>query len=247
MSSSDLEDFLLRASDEFSDGGWVFTGFNLPVLAARLARKLGHGFTQVLEAGAAIDRDTESLLTSTTDYFQLAPVTCYRGTTNDVMFGIVPRCRRVLLDAANVDLRGQTNSSVIGSWDAPKVRLPGGGGGPDAAYQARHLVLLHAGSQLQRLVARVESVTTAPAPDATVRLITRWGTMSLGERPRLDVLTDGSESDHFVSRIRELGIDTTSWKPAVVRTEEEREQARVVLDEARDKGYALEHRQAPRT
>lgn len=246
MSSSDFEDFLLRASDEFVDGGWIFTGFNLPVLAARLARKLGHGFTQVLEAGAAIDRDTDALLTSTTDYFQLTPETCYRGSTNDVMFGIVPRCRRVLLDAANVDVHGRTNSTVIGDWTEPKVRLPGGGGGPDAAYRARHLVLLHAGTQLQRLVAQVDSVTTAPAPDATVRLVTRWGTMSLGERPQLDVLTEGPETEEFLERIGALGVDAANWVPAAVRTPEERKQADEVLEEAREKGYALDQRQARR-
>ena len=241
-----LEEFLLRASDEFADGGWVFTGFNLPVLAARLARRLGHAdFTQVLEAGAAIDQDTEMLLTSTTDYFQVAPVTCYRGTTADVMFGVVPRCRRVLIDAANVDVRGRTNSTVIGDWAQPKVRLPGGGGGPDAAFRARHLVLLHAGTQLERVVGKVDSVTTAPAHDATVRLLTRWGTLCLGAQPRLEVLKEDEGAEEFLRAMKILGVDVESWLPVAPRTHEEYAHARSVLMEAHSAGYTLGRPYAP--
>ena len=235
-----LEEFLLRASDEFAGGGWIFTGFNLPVLAARLARRIrATEFVQVLEAGAAIDRDTEELLTSTTDYFQTAPVTCYRGTTNDVMFGIVPRCRRVLMDAANVDIHGRTNSSVIGAWASPKVRMPGGGGGPDAAFRARDLVLLHGGVQLSRLVERVSSVTTAPSPNARVRLLTRWGDLTLGDKPTLDVLVEGPEADDFAVCLRQLGVSTYDPAIAGAREPEEHQQAQAVLGEARRGGYAI--------
>jgi glutaconate CoA-transferase subunit B len=238
--------FLLRASDEFEDGGWVFTGFNLPVLAARVARRRGAEFIQALEAGAAIDRDTHRLLTSTTDYYETAPVTCWRGTTADVLAAIVPKCRRVLIDAANVDIRGRTNTTVIGDWAHPKVRLPGGGGGPEAAYRARHLVLLHGGSRLDRLVSETSPITCAPAPDATVRLITRWGSLTLGDEPRLDVVADGPEADAFVAHAASLGADTGSWTPATEYRPEEYGFAEQVIEEAQSSGYALERGRAPK-
>src|SRR4029079_7995971 len=37
----------------------------------------------------------------------------------------------VFLGAAQIDGHGTLNSTVIGSYDAPTVRLPGGGGAPE--------------------------------------------------------------------------------------------------------------------
>ncbi len=37
------------------------------------------------------------------------------------------------LGAAQIDRHGNLNSTVIGSYDHPKVRLPGGGGAPEIA------------------------------------------------------------------------------------------------------------------
>jgi glutaconate CoA-transferase subunit B len=240
-------EFLLRASDEFADGGWLFTGFNLPVLAARVARRAGHDFVQVLEAGAALDRDTDELLSTTTDFFRTAPAASYRGTTTDVLNGIVPKCRRVFIDAANVDVRGRTNSSAIGPWRAPKVRLPGGGGGPEAAYGARHLVLLHGGTRVERLVAETSPVTAAPRPDAVVRLLTRWGSLTLGPQPRLDVLVDDDEAPAFVERLVQLGVDTEKYTTARERRAEELARAEAVLAEARASGYAIDRDRSPRS
>lgn len=240
-------EFLLRASDEFADGGWLFTGFNLPVLAARLARRLGHDdFVQVLEAGAALDGDTDGLLTSTTDYFRTDPVSCFRGTTVDVFAAMVPKCRRVLIDAANVDVRGRTNSTVIGDWATPKVRLPGGGGGPEAAFRARHLVLLHGGARMDRLVAEVRPVTAAPADDATVRLVTRWGTLTLGTRPTLDVLVDRDDAAAFLAHVAALGARTDQHMTAPERKPEEYAHAHAVVQEALSSGYAVERNLTPK-
>jgi glutaconate CoA-transferase, subunit B len=232
--------FLLRASDEFVDGGWIFTGFNWAVLAARVARRRGYAnFVQVLEAGAALHSDTKQLLTSTTDYYETEPVTCFRGNAADVLQGIVPKCTRVLLDAANVDIQGRANSTVIGSWDHPKVRLPGGGGAPDAAYTARHLVLLHGGMNVQRIVANVHPVTAAPHPTATVRLITRWGTLTLGAAPRLDVLAGTDDTDDFVRHLIGLQVDVSRYTQEPARTAADLTLADAVLGEAVSCGYGV--------
>ena len=232
--------FLLRASDEFAGGGWIFTGFNWAVLAARVARRRGYvDFVQVVEAGAALQSDTKDLLTSTTDYYQADPVTCFRGSTADVLEAIVPKCNRVLMDAANVDVLGRANSTVIGPWDHPKVRLPGGGGAPDAAYNARHLVLLHGGTDVKRIVARVRPVTAAPHPSATVRLVTRWGTLTLGAAPRLDVLASVDGADGFLTHLAGLPVDVSSYTAEPTRKAAELAVAHAVLDEAASSGYAV--------
>ncbi len=45
------------------------------------------------------------------------------------------------LGAAQLDRRGNLNTTVIGGYDAPKVRLPGGGGAPEIATQAREIFI----------------------------------------------------------------------------------------------------------
>jgi glutaconate CoA-transferase subunit B len=46
------------------------------------------------------------------------------------------------LSAAQIDRLGNLNSTVIGDYESPKVRLPGGGGAPEIATQAREVFVL---------------------------------------------------------------------------------------------------------
>jgi glutaconate CoA-transferase subunit B len=240
-SASNTAALLVRAARLFPPQAWVFTGFNWPVLAARLARQLGRDdFVQVLEGGAALDTDTGPLLTSTTDYAAVYPATCYRGSTADVLFSLVPRCDLVVIDGANVDMAGQTNSTAVGDRSRPRVRLPGGGGGPDAAWGARSLLLLHGGTDLRRIVPQVEHVTVAPRPEATVRLLTRWGTVLLGGRPRLETTAAGVDATEFSDRLRSVGADVSAASVDIAPSEPELDQAEKVLAEAAAAGYRIQ-------
>ena len=44
------------------------------------------------------------------------------------------------LGAAQIDRFGNLNSTVIGPYDAPKMRLPGAGGAPEIATHARQML-----------------------------------------------------------------------------------------------------------
>jgi glutaconate CoA-transferase subunit B len=46
------------------------------------------------------------------------------------------------LGAAQIDSRGQINTTVIGAYAEPKVRLPGAGGAPESAAGARRVIAL---------------------------------------------------------------------------------------------------------
>jgi glutaconate CoA-transferase subunit B len=223
--------FLVRAAREFR--GWVFTGFHWPVLAGEVAARWGADCHQLFEAGFATRGPAAELPTSTTDFAAFTPV--WRGSTADVLGTLVRRADLVVLDAANVDLAGRVNSTAIGDYRAPRVRLPGGGGAPDAAAGARDLLLLHGGHNPDRLVARVEHVTAAPAPAARVRLLTRWGTLQLGPTPRLTTTTDDPA---FTARLAALGVDTQDATPAEPPSDKEFAVAADVLAEAAERGYA---------
>jgi glutaconate CoA-transferase subunit B len=233
--------FLARAAGEFLRGGWVFTGFHWPVLAGQLAARVAPGCcAQIFEAGGIALAAAPRLPTSTTDYAAFDTALAWAGSTELVFPALVRRADRVVLDAANVDVNGRVNSTAVGGYRRPKVRLPGGGGAADAAAAARELVLLHGGSDPRRIVARVEHVTAAPADGAVVRLLTRWGTLTLGSEPALNaVVADADGLDEALACFRALGIACDDAPPAPPPDDALLDAAAQVLTEAAERGYAV--------
>jgi glutaconate CoA-transferase subunit B len=230
--------FLVRAAQEFLRGGWVFTGFNWPILAGHLARSLtGRPFAQVFEAGAICTGRPASLPSSTTDYDAYLSTLLYSGSALDVLGSMIGRVDTAVLDAANLDIRGCLNSSFIGDHRAPTVRLPGGGGSPDVMSRAPRIVLLHAGATLDRLTSAVEHVTASPDERADVRLICRWGVLQLGTHPRLLEILPGPRAGQALRRLTELGVEVEDARGTQVPTPTESEAARTVLAEAAGRGY----------
>ncbi|GAB3434782.1 hypothetical protein [Actinophytocola sediminis] len=238
--NADVLDFLVRAAREFRRTGWVFTGFHWPVLAGEVAARLDGAtpsFRQLFEAGFATEGPADELPTSTTDFAAFGSAITWRGTTGDVLGALVRRADLVVLDAANVDLDGRLNSTAIGDYRAPKVRLPGGGGAPDAAAGAGELLVLYGGADPGRIVAHVEHVTAAPSATTRVRLLTRWGTVRLGPAPQL--LTAARDEAVLTDRLRALGAGTTGALLAKAPTDEELSVAAAVLTEAAQRGYLV--------
>ncbi|MFC7496995.1 MULTISPECIES: hypothetical protein [unclassified Nocardioides] len=245
-------DFLVRAAREFTRGGWVFTGFHWPVLAGQLAHQLPSGagtqpFAQVFEAGATTLAAGRLLPTSTTDYPAYANALGFEGDTAAMLLSLGRRFDRVVLDASNVDVRGRVNSSLIGPRRRPKVRLPGGGGAPDVAAQARELVWLNGGPGLDRLQSEVEHVTAAPGPQTLVRLHTRWGVVRLGGEPEIEELADVAGVDDFARHVEGIGVASGSPTSRPRADERERAAAVAVLDEGRKRGYQVARRAAVRS
>jgi len=241
-------DFLVRAAREFRRGGGVFTGFHWPVLAGQLAHALADGeeFAQVFEAGATTHAAGRLVPTSTTDYPAYANGLGYVGDAASMLLMMARRFDRVVLDASNIDVRGCVNSSLIGDRARPRVRLPGGGGAPDVAAGARELVWLSGGDDLRRLQARVEHVTAAPGPDTLVRLHTRWGVVRLGTRPEVEEVAEVPGVDDFLTHLDTLGVAAGSPAARPATSPADRMAAALVLDGARDRGYAVARRAVAR-
>ena len=133
----------VRAAKELNDGDVVFVGIGLPNLACNLARAT-HAPNLVLiyesgAVGAIPDRlpvsigdpalVTDSLgVASMADIFQLY----LQGGRIKVGF----------LGGAQIDRFGNINSTVIGAYDKPKVRLPGSGGACEIAIHAERVVVV---------------------------------------------------------------------------------------------------------
>jgi glutaconate CoA-transferase, subunit B len=133
----------VAAARELRDGEVCFVGIGLPSTAANLARAM-HAPAAVLiyESGTIGSKPTklplsigDGDLAETADSVVSVPeIFNYwlQGGRIDVGF----------LGAAQIDRHGNLNSTVIGSYDEPKVRLPGAGGAPEIAAQARRVITI---------------------------------------------------------------------------------------------------------
>jgi glutaconate CoA-transferase subunit B len=77
-----------------------------------------------------------------------------------------------LLSGAQVDRHGNLNSTVIGEYASPKVRLPGSGGAHDIAMLARDVVILmpHNPERFVKSISFVTSPGHFPARSRTAGL-----------------------------------------------------------------------------
>jgi glutaconate CoA-transferase, subunit B len=124
----------VAASRRLSSDSVCFVGIGLPSLAANLARRThAPGCVLVYESGTIGAKPTklplsigDGELAETADSVVSVPE----------MFQYWLQGGRIgvgFLGAAQIDPHGNLNSTVIGDYATPKVRLPGGGGAPEIA------------------------------------------------------------------------------------------------------------------
>ena len=109
----------------------TFSGVNStpPMLACLLAKKAyDWDFIYINVAGGVDPRPSHIPLSSSDPVLAEHSASIF---ANEDFYDLCTRGRMDLtfLGAAQIDGEGCANNSVIGDWHAPKVRLPGGGGG----------------------------------------------------------------------------------------------------------------------
>jgi len=133
----------IEAARRLSNDTVCFVGIGLPSTAANLARRThAPDCVLVYESGTIGAKPTElplsigdGELAETADSVVSVPeMFAYwlQGGRIDVGF----------LGAAQIDKRGNLNSTVIGSYDSPTVRLPGGGGAPEIATSCKDVFVM---------------------------------------------------------------------------------------------------------
>ncbi|MET0388891.1 MAG: CoA-transferase, partial [Polyangiales bacterium] len=163
----------VAASRRLANGVVCFVGIGLPSTAANLAR-LTHApdVSLIYEAGPIGAKPTvlplsigDGELSETADTVVATPeIFRYwlQGGRVDVGF----------LGAAQLDRFANVNTTVIGSYDKPKVRLPGAGGAPEIAGSAKEVLIIIKQSP-RTFVSKVDFVTSvghADGGDARKRL-----------------------------------------------------------------------------
>jgi glutaconate CoA-transferase, subunit B len=143
VSYSSDEMMAVAASRRLRDGMTCFVGIGLPSTAANLARRShAPGCVLIYESGTIGAKPAhlplsigDGELAETADAVVSVPeIFSYwlQGGRIDVGF----------LGAAQIDRFGNLNSTVIGDYDTPKVRLPGAGGAPEIAASCRQTFVM---------------------------------------------------------------------------------------------------------
>jgi len=141
------------------EGTSVLVGTGLPLVSASLAQKThAPNLLLIFEAGG-IGARIPTIPISVGD-----SRTCHKAVMAASM-DYVMSCAQLgftdyaFLGAAQIDMYGNLNTTVIGNYDFPKVRLPGSGGGNDAGSLCRRTILLMRHDR-RRFVEKLDFLTT---------------------------------------------------------------------------------------
>jgi glutaconate CoA-transferase subunit B len=162
---ADALHLVVNLARQIAAGDVVFTGVNSAVaMAACLLAKRCYPFSfTYLNVAGGVDARPGALPASSGD------PTLLDGTAaifnNEDFYDLCARggIDIVFLGAAQIDALGCTNVSAIGSWESPKVRLPGGGGAAVMMPTARRTVVWVTRHSPRALVQRVDFATSAGA------------------------------------------------------------------------------------
>jgi glutaconate CoA-transferase, subunit B len=133
----------VAASRRLDDGTVCFVGIGLPSLAANLARRTHAPECVLIYESGTIGAKPDVLPLSIGDG-ELAE-TADAVVSVPEMFAYWLQGGRIdvgFLGAAQIDRHGNLNSTVIGDYEHPTVRLPGGGGAPEIATGVRDVFVL---------------------------------------------------------------------------------------------------------
>ena len=152
---------VIGAARALRDEDVVFVGIGLPNLACNLAKRLHAPRLQMVYESGIYGADPERQPLSIGDPCLVSGAASVSPLSEIFLFYL----QRGLIDVgflggAQVDRYGNLNTTVIGDYKSPKVRLPGSGGASDIATLAKRIFII--GSQSRKsFVERVEFVTSA--------------------------------------------------------------------------------------
>ena len=204
---------IIAAARLLQDGERVLVGVGVPNIAANLAKRLhAPGLVLVYESGV-IDARPKSL-----------PLSIGDGTLVEEALMVIPMSelfRHYLgtgwidvgfLGAAQIDAWGNLNSTVIGPYSKPAVRLAGSGGAAEIATQARRTIIVMEHSR-DRFVNAVDFITSPGHPDGQRRgdgrgpwrVVSSLAVFGFGENGRMGVL--GLLPGHTYEEV----LDSSGW------------------------------------
>lgn len=164
MSASPGETMIIAAARALAGVRVCFVGVGPPNLACALAKRTtAPDLTLIYEAGvvgAEPERVPLSVGDPTLASGALAVIDMWQLFAHHLQRG---RIEVAFLAGAEIDRNGNLNTTVIGDYRQPRVRLPGSGGACDIALNARRTFILMSQSP-RSFVERVSFVTSPGHP-----------------------------------------------------------------------------------
>jgi glutaconate CoA-transferase subunit B len=179
-----LELMAVCGSKQIKNGEVVFIGTGLPLISAMLAKKTHAPRAKIVYEAGFIDSNAIDIALSIAD--------SRLGYRASAAIGLIETLGLMLqgghvdvgfVGAAQIDEYGNINTTYIGSFENPTVRLPGSGGGNDIVSSAKRVVVIMT-HEKRKLVKKLDYLTSPGfinGPDA------RENTGLLGSGPSLVV------------------------------------------------------------
>jgi glutaconate CoA-transferase, subunit B len=181
VTTASRERTIEAAARWLADGEIVLVGVGDPSIAAWRARESHATELQLVYESGAIGSVPETSPLSIGDPTLVAQALATMSVAD--MFDLViggGRIDTAFVGAAQIDRRGCLNSTVVGTYDAPKVRLPGSGGAVEILHGAKR-VLVMSPLERRRFPERVDFVSSRPR--ATSELVVVTDRAVLARRP----------------------------------------------------------------
>jgi glutaconate CoA-transferase subunit B len=195
---SPTEMMAVIAARTLEDGKSVFVGTGLPMIAAMLAQRTHAPKLLIVFEAGGIGPRVPTLPISVGD-----SRTFYQAVAASSMHEVMSLSQAGYLDygflgAAAIDRYGNINTTVIGDYAAPKVRLPGSGGANDVgSFCWQTIVIMR--QEKRRFAHKVDFLTTPgyltgpgareaaglPAGSGPYRVITQLGVYGFEEASKL--------------------------------------------------------------
>lgn len=138
----------------------VFVGTGLPIISAMLAQKThAPNLLIVFEAGGVgpLLPELPVSVGESRTFYKSIMATSMHDIMSLSQLGYIDYG---FLGAAQMDMYGNLNTTVIGKHESPRVRLPGSGGANDVGSFAQKLIIIAANQSKNTFVKKVDFLTT---------------------------------------------------------------------------------------
>jgi glutaconate CoA-transferase, subunit B len=160
VSWSTDEMMTVAAARALRDGVSCFVGIGLPSTAANLARRTHAPELVLIYEAGAIGAKPDRLPLSIGDGILASTATAVVSVPEVFNYWLQPgRIDVGFLGAAQIDRFANINTTVIGDYDTPAVRLPGAGGAPEIAASCGEVIVIVRQTP-RAFVERVDFVTS---------------------------------------------------------------------------------------
>jgi len=137
------EQMIVRAARELCDGEVVFVGIGLPNLACNLAMRTHAPNLKLIYESGAVGARPERLPVSIGDPCLVAGALSVCSLPEVFLYYLQGgRIDVGFLGGAQIDRFGNLNTTVIGDYHHPKVRLPGSGGACEISLLAKRILIV---------------------------------------------------------------------------------------------------------